>query len=108
MRPRFNVDERRTTPWTSYPFASKSSARYEPSWPVIPVISAVFGIGRTKVYCLCYLAREVRNFRRGLVIPRTAFGANGAMRQISQKRGGFERFSLLGCPPQTRSPWLRV
>jgi hypothetical protein len=27
-------------PWTSYPFESRNSARYEPSWPVIPVISA--------------------------------------------------------------------
>src|SRR3989344_1014514 len=29
-------------PCTSYPFASKSSARYEPSWPVTPVIKAFF------------------------------------------------------------------
>ena len=28
-------------PWTSYPFPSRSSASQEPSWPVIPVISAV-------------------------------------------------------------------
>src|SRR3990170_3299857 len=27
-------------PWTSYPFARRNSARYEPSWPVMPVIKA--------------------------------------------------------------------
>src|SRR5216683_5034273 len=52
MRPRFNVDERRTTPCTSYPFASRSSARYEPSWPVMPVISAVLVMGSREVYWL--------------------------------------------------------
>src|SRR4051794_34174968 len=31
----------RITPCTSYPLASSSSARYRPSWPVMPVISAV-------------------------------------------------------------------
>ena len=36
-----NVDARRIRPWTVYPFSSSSSARYEPSWPVIPVITAV-------------------------------------------------------------------
>src|SRR5580698_4007589 len=36
------LEERRTTPCTSYPFASSNSARYDPSWPVTPVISAVF------------------------------------------------------------------
>src|SRR5688500_1884837 len=40
------VELRRTTPVTLYPFDSRSSARYEPSWPVIPVISA-FGRVRT-------------------------------------------------------------
>ena len=40
MRPVLNDDERRMTPQTSYPFESKSSQRYEPSCPVIPVISA--------------------------------------------------------------------
>ena len=32
---------RRTKPLTAYPFPSSSSARNEPSWPVIPVISAL-------------------------------------------------------------------
>src|SRR5688572_26544496 len=36
------VELRRTTPTTRYPLVSKNSARYEPSWPVIPVMSAVF------------------------------------------------------------------
>src|SRR3954468_14565225 len=45
MRSNFSVDARRTMPCTSYPCSSRSSARYEPSWPVIPVISArLFGI----------------------------------------------------------------
>src|SRR5687768_4605325 len=35
------VELRRTTPTTRYPFASRNSARYDPSWPVTPVISAV-------------------------------------------------------------------
>src|SRR5438552_3166915 len=33
------------SPNTSYPLESKNSARYEPSWPVMPVMSAL-GIGR--------------------------------------------------------------
>src|SRR3954471_6016069 len=35
----------RITPCTSYPLASSSSARYRPSWPVMPVISAVGMLG---------------------------------------------------------------
>ena len=31
---------RRMMPWTWYPLSSKNRARYEPSWPVTPVISA--------------------------------------------------------------------
>src|ERR1041385_8655326 len=44
MRSVLNELLRRTTPWTIYPFASSSSARYDPSWPVIPVISAFLGL----------------------------------------------------------------
>src|SRR5215831_19129000 len=44
MRAVLNELVRRTTPTTRYPFASRNSARYEPSCPVTPVISAV-GIG---------------------------------------------------------------
>src|SRR4051794_7587220 len=47
MRPVLNDDERRTIPCTTYPFAISNSARYDPSWPVMPVTSAVravFGI----------------------------------------------------------------
>src|SRR4051795_2116492 len=40
MRCVLNEEERRMTPWTSYPFSSSSSARYEPSCPVMPVMSA--------------------------------------------------------------------
>src|SRR5579863_2233725 len=42
MRPVLNELLRRTSPCTSYPFASKNSARYDPSCPVMPVISARF------------------------------------------------------------------
>src|ERR1700722_3319406 len=30
-------------PWTSYPLPRSNSARYEPSWPVTPVMKARFG-----------------------------------------------------------------
>ncbi|GGR84740.1 hypothetical protein GCM10010284_17420 [Streptomyces rubiginosohelvolus] len=30
------------SPCTVYPLSSNNSARYEPSWPVTPVMSAVF------------------------------------------------------------------
>src|SRR5687767_12593776 len=39
-RSNFSVEARRTMPWTSYPFASSRSARYDPSCPVIPVTKA--------------------------------------------------------------------
>src|SRR5712664_4182601 len=60
MRPRFIVDDRRTTPCTSYPFPSRSSARYEPSWPVIPVMSAVLAIAveKSMVWALRGLLRD--------------------------------------------------
>src|SRR5690606_13377193 len=41
---KFGALDRRTTPVTSYPFSSRSSARYEPSWPVMPVMSARLAI----------------------------------------------------------------
>jgi hypothetical protein len=41
MRSKVSVLERRAIPMTLYPFESSSSARYDPSWPVIPVIKAV-------------------------------------------------------------------
>src|SRR5690606_8631832 len=40
MRQLFGALIRRVTPTTSYPLSRRSSARYEPSCPVIPVISA--------------------------------------------------------------------
>src|SRR5438045_840804 len=40
MRAKFSVLARRTMPCTSYPCSSRNSARYEPSWPVIPVMRA--------------------------------------------------------------------
>jgi hypothetical protein len=35
---------RRTMPCTTYPLDESSSVRYEPSWPVIPVMSALLGV----------------------------------------------------------------
>src|SRR5262249_16320341 len=40
MRPVLNEDDRRLMPWTTYPLPSSNSARYAPSCPVAPVISA--------------------------------------------------------------------
>src|SRR5512135_1898313 len=40
-RPVLNVEARRMMPWTSYPFESRNSTRYDPSWPVTPVMSAL-------------------------------------------------------------------
>src|SRR5436190_10215156 len=40
MRSVLNDDARRLIPCTSYPFARRNSARYAPSWPVMPVIKA--------------------------------------------------------------------
>src|ERR1035438_7181375 len=45
-RPVLKLDERLLTPWTSYPSARRNSARYDPSWPVIPVIKAFFMVVR--------------------------------------------------------------
>src|SRR5580765_3145635 len=42
IRPVLNELDRRIMPYTSYRFSSSNSARYDPSWPVIPVISALF------------------------------------------------------------------
>ena len=42
MRLVLKVEARRMIPWTSYPFSSRSSARYEPSCPVMPVTNAFF------------------------------------------------------------------
>src|SRR4051812_4446836 len=46
-------------PWTSYPFPSKNSARYDPSWPVTPVMSALF-IGNVMVLTEERGSREAR------------------------------------------------
>src|SRR5690242_19583949 len=50
MRSKFTVELRRTTPTTSYPRASRNSARYEPSWPVTPVTSARLAVAIRVVY----------------------------------------------------------
>ena len=53
MRDVLNDELRRMMPQTLYPLASSSSVRYEPSWPVMPVIRAVLplrggcGMGRS-------------------------------------------------------------
>src|SRR5207245_6275560 len=86
MRPAFKVDERRTTPWTSYPLARRSSARYEPSWPVIPVMSAVLAMPAEKSMGWA-IAPDFSNIPRVLVIPRTAIESLAAMRHFSQNQG---------------------
>src|SRR5258708_19866831 len=57
MRSNFSRLLRRTKPYTSHPFSSKNSARYEPSWPVTPVISArmnfLLGINLKSSSCDC-------------------------------------------------------
>src|SRR6185312_5667734 len=42
MRSVLNDDDRRFMPCTTYPFASRNSARWAPSWPVTPVMRATF------------------------------------------------------------------
>src|SRR6266550_6212621 len=42
MRPVLNELDLRMIPWMVYPFDKSSSVKYEPSWPVIPVMSAFF------------------------------------------------------------------
>src|SRR4030042_5598967 len=41
IRSKLTVLVRRTMPTTWYPLSRRNSARYAPSWPVMPVISAV-------------------------------------------------------------------
>ena len=41
MRSVLKDDDRRFIPCTMYPLFKRNSARYAPSWPVIPVIKAV-------------------------------------------------------------------
>ena len=41
MRSVLNEDDLRLMPCTMYPLFRRNSARYAPSWPVIPVIRAV-------------------------------------------------------------------
>ena len=45
MRSVLKSDVRRLMPWTTYKLLpSSNSARYAPSWPVMPVMSAVLAI----------------------------------------------------------------
>src|ERR1700678_3872787 len=50
MRAVLNSDERRLMPWTSYPLASRNAARYAPSCPVTPVISAFFKLPSPRMF----------------------------------------------------------
>ena len=63
IRSVLNDDERRISPCTSYPLANSSSARYEPSCPVIPVISADF------VTAAGYLLRQRSGEPTGPLVP---------------------------------------
>ena len=49
--------ERRTIPYTLYPLLIKSSVKYDPSCPVIPVINALFRFIPSKEYL--FLNRKV-------------------------------------------------
>ncbi len=49
MRSVLNEDDLRLMPCTMYPLFRRNSARYAPSWPVIPVIRAVLVIYITLV-----------------------------------------------------------
>src|SRR6266536_3582237 len=60
MRATFGVLDRRTMPNTWYPLSSSSSARYEPSCPVMPVINA-----RLRML-LFFSVRRPRGYRRAL------------------------------------------
>ena len=42
MRSVLKDDERRLIPCTTYPLSSSNRDKYAPSWPVTPVISAIF------------------------------------------------------------------
>src|ERR1019366_4711209 len=59
MRAVLNSDVRRLIPWTSYPLASRNAARYAPSCPVTPVISAFF-----KLQSPWMFARNERSHRQ--------------------------------------------
>src|SRR5437764_2903982 len=75
MRAVLKREERRLIPCTSYPFESRNWARYAPSWPVTPVMSAFFKLSgllhglflrETRIgtcpFC-CLLYWEMRAFR---------------------------------------------
>ena len=64
------------SPCTLYPFFKRSSARYDPSWPVIPVIRAVFPVvfaGKLPILLLHY------NTVKGLLIEALISAAAGYM-----------------------------
>src|SRR6266478_6981876 len=98
------VEARRMIPWTSYPFSSRSSARYDPSCPVMPVTSAFFiRILRGKKRPLLYLVAwfTVRSYTppRGrtppsaflkylLKIDRLCFDRQPDRSQLSTSKGG--------------------
>lgn len=45
MRWVLKFEDRRIRPWTSYPLFRRNSVRYDPSWPVMPVIRAILRRG---------------------------------------------------------------
>src|SRR5690348_13654232 len=100
MRSKLTVLERRTMPMTVYPFERSNSAKYEPSWPVMPVISARFAIeGRLLDRRKCSSAGVSRGH------PYSAHGADGlhdlvpvGWRRRRLGRGG----QMEGCAPNAR------
>src|ERR1043165_3213407 len=93
MRAVLNELVRRMIPCTSYPFASRNSARYDPSCPVTPVISA-FGIrpllegyGASGADdCTSCLTTTCRVGAASLAVSRTGAGATDSSYQEIVRR----------------------
>src|SRR5688572_30546894 len=116
MRSVLNVEERRIMPWTLYPLASSSSVKYEPSCPVIPVMSAHFAMREFRVSAECGLVDEGEGMHPGhpayralsstlsvgIRVPSQIAFACPAL--LSQYRSGFKRIKWVTlfaayCPP---------
>ena len=63
----YSSDVRRTIPYTSYPLSSRSSAKYDPSWPVIPVTNEIriYNIMWVSFY-IVYIANVLKSESTGL------------------------------------------
>src|SRR5580700_8355636 len=82
MRSKLTVLERRTMPMTVYPLERRNSARYEPSWPVTPVMSARFAIGSRLLDRRKWASAGTSRGR-----PYSAHGADGLHDFVPARRG---------------------